>query len=107
MISDRIVTVKDVRTEAILSRIVTEEMTVMTQEEIAVKEDSRPTAGITETLITEIVTVLRAIKIVTAIRVLISMVTGAVTVILAIRDAMEDRQINSEITNRIHSWIRR
>ena len=70
------------------------------------REDNRPTAGIIETLITEIETVLRVIKIGTIIRVLVSITAGTMAVIRAIRDAMEDRQIDSEIVNKVRSWMR-
>ena len=107
IVTDRIVT--DRTEEAVTVRItdLTEETDVTMQEVIVVKEDNRPTAGITETLITEIETVLRAIKIVTIIKVAASLVTGTLQVIRAVRDEMEGRQINSEITNKIHSWTHR
>ena len=69
------------------------------------REDNRPTAGIIETLIMEIEVLLRVIKIGTLIKVLSSLITGTMAVIHAVQDAMEDRQIDSEIISRVRSWM--
>jgi hypothetical protein len=81
---------------------------IVRQEVIAMRqEDNRPRAGLTETLIMETEALLKVTKAGIIIKILISVLTGIHRVISALRTEMEGRQIDSEITSRVHSWTHR